>query len=272
MKRVLKVIWAPLCLVALGILVVSPLVAETVEHEVKRGDTLFSISRKYGVPVDALRDANDIENADAIQVGIRLRIPDQYEVVRGDTLYSIARRHGLSVDRLRNLNRLSEDDILRVGDRLYVPGVGSEDPDAGAVARVERRDGTTDGSDRANGPESQSEHYWPHPGERARTDGKFPGVAIRGDRGDDVIAVAAGTVVYAGPHSSFGRVVFVQSATGHVYVYAGNESIAVEVGDSVEAGNRIGSLGTVPGESAAQLYFGVWKDNRFLDPNDAPRG
>ena len=270
MKRVLKVIWARLCLVALGILVVSPLVAETAEHEVKRGDTLFSISRKYGVPVDALRDANDIENADAIQVGTRLRIPDQYEVVRGDTLYSIARRHGLSVDRLRNLNRLSEDDVLRVGDRLYVPGLGSGD--RGAVARVEPRGRTTEGSERVNGSESQSEYYWPHPGERARTEGKFPGVAIRGDRGDDIVAVAAGTVVYAGPHSSFGRVVFIQSATGHVYVYAGNESIAVEVGESVEAGSRIGSLGTVPGESAAQLYFGVWKDNRFLDPNEAPRG
>ncbi len=261
MKPVLRLVAAHLCFVVLGLLVVISLGAEAIEHKVERGDTLFSISRKYGVPVDALRDANDISDADSIRVGTRLLIPDQYEVTRGDTLYSIAQRHGLSVERLMNLNRMSEGDVLRVGDRLYVPGSEVDAPSVAGSA-----------FDLANGPDGRTENYWPHPGNRARTDGKFPGVAIRGDRGDDVVAVASGMVVYAGPHSSFGRVVFIQASSGHVYIYAGNENIAVDVGDKVQAGSRIGSLGTVPGESAAQLYFGVWKDNRFLDPDEAPRG
>ena len=247
---------------ALGVLVVSSLAADTLEHVVERGDTLFSISRRYGVPVDALREANDISNADTIRVGTRLLIPDQYKVVRGDTLYSISRRYGLSVDRLMSLNGLSEGDVLRVGDRLYVPRSEASRVEAAAELSAER----------AHGLVETGEHYWPHPGSRTRTAGKFPGVAIRGSRGDDVVAVAAGVVVYAGPHSSFGRVVFVQSSSGHVYVYAGNEDIAVEVGDRVEAGTRIGSLGIAPGETAAQLYFGVWKEDRFLNPEEAPRG
>ncbi len=263
MKRVLRSAAARALIAILGLTSLAAVYAETVEHEVQRGDTLFSISRKYGVPVDALRDANQLDDADAIHAGTTLVIPDQYEVVRGDTLYSIARRHGLSVERLVDLNRMSEDDVLRVGDRLYVPrsksGASAEEAPAVAIPRNEF----------AN---DRSEHYWPHPGERARTDGKFPGVAIRGNRGDEIVSVASGRVVYAGPHSSFGRVVFVQSSSGHVYVYAGNEEIEVDVGDAVETGARIGTLGSVPGESGAQLYFGVWKDNRFLDPDDAPRG
>ncbi len=268
MKRVLRSAAAQALIAILGLATAGAVYAETVEHEVQRGDTLFSLSRTYGVPVDALRDANELEDADAIHAGTTLVIPDQYEVVRGDTLYSIARRHGLSVNRLVELNRLSEDDVLRVGDRLYVPrsgGAGTAEPAAQepppAVAIPDKEYANDRGAP-----------YWPHPGERDRTDGKFPGVAIRGNRGDEIVSVASGRVVYAGPHSSFGRVVFVQSSSGHVYVYAGNEEIGVDVGDAVETGAQIGTLGSIPGESEAQLYFGVWKDNRFLDPDDAPRG
>jgi LysM repeat protein len=42
---------------------------------VKGGETLFGIARQYGVTVPALREANDMDGAAAIQPGQKLRIP-----------------------------------------------------------------------------------------------------------------------------------------------------------------------------------------------------
>jgi lipoprotein NlpD len=103
-------------------------------------------------------------------------------------------------------------------------------------------------------------------------EGKLPGVMIQGDFGDAVTSVSSGRVIYAGPHTSFGNVVFVQSSQGYIYVYGGNEQVVVSVGEEVAAGSPIGSLGRSPAEQRALLYFSVWKDNTFVSPEKAPRG
>jgi lipoprotein NlpD len=95
---------------------------------------------------------------------------------------------------------------------------------------------------------------------------------IRGDRGASVVAVSSGRVVYAGPHTAFGKVVFVQSNLGYIYVYAGQKELRVSVGDRVTAGMEIGNLGSAPAADGPSLYFSVWKNDRFVDPANAPRG
>ncbi|NMC71674.1 MAG: LysM peptidoglycan-binding domain-containing protein [Myxococcales bacterium] len=49
--------------------------AADTEHEVRRGETLWGIARAYGVSVEALREANDLADADRLLAGRRLRIP-----------------------------------------------------------------------------------------------------------------------------------------------------------------------------------------------------
>jgi Membrane-bound metallopeptidase len=112
---------------------------------------------------------------------------------------------------------------------------------------------------------------WPVVGERETLQGKFPGVLIRADRGTPVQAIATGRVVYAGPHSSFGNVVFVQNTEGYVYVYGGQDAIAVTVGATVAAGDSLGTVGSSPGDGDG-MYFSVWRDDQFVDPDGAPRG
>jgi LysM repeat protein len=43
-------------------------------HEVRKGDTLFSISRRYGMSVDGLRKLNDLSSRDAIYPGQKLKV------------------------------------------------------------------------------------------------------------------------------------------------------------------------------------------------------
>ncbi len=49
--------------------------AETQTYTVQSGDTLSAIAKRYGTTVDAICQANDIENPNQIQVGQELVIP-----------------------------------------------------------------------------------------------------------------------------------------------------------------------------------------------------
>jgi len=91
-------------------------------HKVKPGETLYSISRMYGITELALREANPSVRAENLKPGQRLIIPEQMEkepdqepayneegiayhkVKRRETLYSIARYYGVTVDEIRIVN------------------------------------------------------------------------------------------------------------------------------------------------------------------------
>ncbi|MFW6337794.1 MAG: LysM peptidoglycan-binding domain-containing protein [Alkalispirochaetaceae bacterium] len=270
--------------------------AQQVVHRVKPGDTLYSIARSYGVPVERILEENGIDDPRYLLVGKELDIPLTYVVSPGDTLYSIARRYEVDVEKLRDLNELSSDTIV-IGQRLTLPEEARHDDKRG-VAAGDRED-SGEGRERAGSSDGESSEdeappsvfrqqvvaetmnrplgfteggSWPVAGERYAMEGKLPGVMIQGDFGDAVNSVSSGRVIYAGPHTSFGNVVFVQSAQGYIYVYGGNEEVVVSVGEEVSAGSPIGTLGRSPAEQRALLYFSVWKENSFVSPEKAPRG
>ena len=94
-------------------------------HIVKDGDTLYSLARMYQVPVDAIAKANGIKNADNIQIGQRLIIPqlsrpNWYVVRYGDTLYTIARRFFTTVDNILKLNDLADPDAIFPGEIIRI--------------------------------------------------------------------------------------------------------------------------------------------------------
>lgn len=85
-------------------------------HDVVRGETLYSLAKRYGVTVDDIVSVN-ATLADGLKAGQRIKIPVQSEVaensapksqlhkvVRGETLYSLAKQHNLTVEELRMAN------------------------------------------------------------------------------------------------------------------------------------------------------------------------
>jgi LysM repeat protein len=107
---------------------------------VRTGDTLYSIARRFGVTWQAIMHANGIYNANYIQVGQRLTIPQYcgttpvppppppppqpcstvYIVQRGDTLYSLARRYGTTVQAIAQWNHIVNPSRIFVGQRLVI--------------------------------------------------------------------------------------------------------------------------------------------------------
>ena len=281
-----------------------PAVAQTQEHRVRRGETVYGIAREYGVEPSAIVLVNDLNSPDLLTPGTMLQIPNNgatvivHAVERGDTLYAIARRYGVDVAAVQRSNRLA-DTTIQPGQRLIIPASGTPrvstatTPDPDPDANDERAATTaapTSSTDTVVPPQrrpadrvavapvvSQPLSYsqggaWPVTGVRADLNGKLPGVLIRGSRGDDVLAVATGRVVYAGPHTTFGNVVLVRSGAGYVYVYGGQEGLNVGVGDNVQAGSTLGTVGSSPTHGDGTVYFSVWKNDQFIDPGGAPRG
>lgn len=95
-------------------------------HVVKAGETLFSISKKYGTTVASLQGLNSLLSTD-ISVGQRLRVraaanyssPTSHTVTKGETLYSISKKYGITVANLKSWNNLSTNAIF-VGQKLRV--------------------------------------------------------------------------------------------------------------------------------------------------------
>ena len=94
-------------------------------YTVKLGDTLYSIAKRYNVPVIDLINANDI-NDNIIIVGQELIIPNGnesnnniYIVEAGDTLYSIARKYNTTIKDIMDKNNLNSN-ILSIGQELKI--------------------------------------------------------------------------------------------------------------------------------------------------------
>ena len=120
--------------------------SSTTTHTVRRGDTLYGISLRYGVSVNEIKQKNNL-TSDMIYIGQTLAISGSsqsgnktntqqtvstgtsstYTVKSGDSLYKIASQHNVTVDQLKKENNLSGD-MIYVGQTLRIPGKSVQAP------------------------------------------------------------------------------------------------------------------------------------------------
>ena len=96
----------------------------TISYTVQKGDSLYSIARKYSTTIDKIKDLNNL-TTNLLSIGQVLLIPTDtnlettYTVQKGDSLYSIAKKYDTTVDRLKQLNNLKSN-LLSIGQILIV--------------------------------------------------------------------------------------------------------------------------------------------------------
>jgi murein DD-endopeptidase MepM/ murein hydrolase activator NlpD len=202
------------------------------EYRVVRGDTLYSIARRYQTTVDAILAASDLVRDHVLKPGDVLRIPPTGAAVPAAA-------------------------AIRAQETPPQPVVPAN-PAAAPRAVVP---GTVDASVR-----------WPVAArEVSYMTGKLSGVMLTGGRTESVKSLTEGTVISAGPYRGFGRVAIVQVSGGYLYVYGGCESLSVKEGDKVVPGTELGRLGIDALSEKPQLFFLVYRNNIPVDPAKAPR-
>ncbi|AKG05171.1 polysaccharide deacetylase [Salimicrobium jeotgali] len=105
---------------------VDPPASQT-SYTIKRGDTLYSIARRYNVSVSNLASHNNISNPAYIRTGQVLKIPGTAQVSKthtvksGDTMYRIALNNRVTVSALAAANSISSPYIIYPGQVLNIP-------------------------------------------------------------------------------------------------------------------------------------------------------
>lgn len=95
-----------------------------ITYIVQKGDSLWSIAKKYDINVNDLKSYNNL-NSNLLNIGQTLLIPktsnyETYIVVSGDSLYKIANKFNTTIDKLKSVNNLKNDD-LSIGQVLIIP-------------------------------------------------------------------------------------------------------------------------------------------------------
>ncbi len=270
-------------------------------YTVKKGDTLYSISRKYEITVAELRAANNLSESDILKEGAKLTIPSAdisnaaalssnktseqksssakkdtalYTVVKGDTLYGISRKYDIKVPELMAMNNLDSNSTLKIGQKLYVPSSDkndkkskekNEDVDKILKNNIEKNEKNT-----ASDIKVSSSVVWPLKNPIVKkVNGKVSGVQLTGNDSETVKCVREGTVMYTGVYRGFGEVIFVQSKTGLIYSYSGLGKVTVKKGDYVLFNTELGVTGKGNNSS---IKFMVFQNGKPVNPVTAPRG
>jgi len=107
---------------------------ETQTYVIREGDSLGGIARTFGVPRQALLDANKMTEGQPIYIGETLVIPSEptqnepttqsgpvHVVAAGETLSRIARKYNTTISAIKQENKLNSD-VIGTGQKLVIPG------------------------------------------------------------------------------------------------------------------------------------------------------
>ena len=243
-------------------------VARSGEHVVQRGETLYAVSRMYGVSVQSLIAWNNLARPEQIEVGQVLRVAAPEAVAEPLAPPDM------------------QADTASLPEVKYEPRGGKEAWSEEAWARLQpQAAGSVAGSvpsatisrPELSPPESNASEGWMWPvkgtvisrfDEATGGDAKVrnKGIDIAGTPGTPVLAAAAGKVVYANNAlRGLGNMVIIKHNDEYLTAYAHNRVILVKDGDTVARGQKIAELGSSDTDRP-KLHFELRKQGTPIDP------
>jgi murein DD-endopeptidase MepM/ murein hydrolase activator NlpD len=239
-------------------------------YTVRNGDTLSEIAQMFGVSVNTIIWANDIQNR-VIHPGDMLIILPitgiRHTVQKGETLASIAKDYKGDAAEIASYNELSGNASLAVGSVVIIPNgevtntssVAAGSAPSKASASVSTPTAPLRG---AGGPDYGSYYAWPLIG-GVITQGLhgYNAVDIGAPKNTPILAAAEGTVIIARDNGAwnggYGNYVVIQHPNGTQTLYAHATSLVVSVGDHVTQGQTIALVGRTGEATGYHLHFEV---------------
>ncbi len=102
-------------------------------YSIRVGDTLYKLSQRFRISVDAIIKANPGIDPQRLQIGQQICIPGEpstvgcppgstlYIIQAGDTLYKLSQRFGVAVDAIIRANPGIDPQRLQIGQRICIP-------------------------------------------------------------------------------------------------------------------------------------------------------
>jgi len=264
--------------------VVSPVVQEPVaqpgEHVVRRGETLYAVSRLYDVPVQSLIAWNNLLRPEQLEVGQVLRVvaPEVAAVPVAPQPYGVA-----SLPDVKREPRGGKEPWTKQAWAHQHQSDASPPADISG-ATISRPELSVQeppppqpppSQPRAPEPSASGDWMWPVKGtiisrfdEPSGSDGKVRnrGIDIAGTPGTPVLAAAGGKVAYAGNAvRGLGNMVIVKHSEEYLTAYAHNRVILVSEGDDVVKGQKIAELGNSDTDRP-KLHFELRRQGTPVDP------
>lgn len=245
---------------------------EVTEHRVEEGETVSSIAVKYGVSIDTIMWENGLKNVDAIKPKQILRILPvtgmRHRVKRGETVYSIAKHYSVDPQNIIDypFNSFTNDETfaLNAGQELIVPdGVKPKE----VVIDTKRYLARTVAP--IPGVVGEGNYMWPTSGHISqRSYWYHQAVDIANPANPTIVAAQSGTVVTAGWGGGYGNYVIIDHGNGYKTLYGHmlNNSMAVQPGQKVGQGQKLGTMGSTGRSTGTHLHFEIIGPKGKLDP------
>lgn len=248
-----------------GVQTVTRVELDTVR--VAPGDTLYSLSRKYSVPVNDLAVMNSLHAPFNLIVGQKIRVPN----LKGAQVAKVVKQEPKKtpVAETKKSQKPSvevqkkETKTVKMQDAVAVkkdaPKKISSDP-AKRLPKIAAR--------------SSSKFSWPVRGKilsgyGAKSNGLFnDGINISASLGTAVRSAENGVVAYSGNEiKGMGNLVIIQHSGGWMTVYAHMGSMSVRRGVRVKVGDKIGTVGQTGKVDSPQLHFEIRKGTKAYNPS-----
>ena len=256
---------------------------------VRKGDTLYSIARRYDVPIRELIEINNMRPPYGLRIGQVLKMPDaRYHIVaKGDTLYNISKRYNVDMRSLSHVNNLSAPYSLAIGQKLllpdsvvtkqkathYVANAAAPKKTSSWKAKSQKKTYRKAVSYNTTVKKRNSKFSWPV---RGKVISKFgviakgrnnDGINIKAPLGTTVKAADAGTIAYAGNElKGFGNLILLKHSGGWITAYAHNDRLLVKKGQKVRKGEKIATVGSTGGVNSPQLHFEIRAGKKAVNP------
>ena len=223
---------------------------EIQEYTVEEGDTLSSISQKFGISLETILWANNLDKNSVIKPGQKLIILPVdgvlHEVRAGDTLSGIAEKYQAKIEDIISFNELESPDDIYIGDILIIPGGKMPSPKPAPQPLT---------------PLAQGYFICPVAGGCRITQGLHWYNAVdfsNGKCGEPILAAAGGTVLKAGWNRVAGNYIKILHPNGVVTMYGHLQTIFVSPGEQVSQGQIIGTMGATGRATGCHLHFDVF--------------
>ena len=257
-------------------------------YEVRRGDNLYSISRKLNLSISSLIKLNKIAPPYKIFPKQNLILPKRsfYKVKKGETLYSISRRYKTDVysisklNNLKNINSIYEGQVLKIyGDiKIETKNNYSGNINKANIKKIDSKKKSLKATIKKTPNFKQtfsknSKFIWPVKGKiiskyGKSSDGFFnDGININSKLNQKVSASNDGVIIYSGNEiPGYGNLVLIKHSQNWITAYAHLGKVSIEKGDKVKKGQIIGLVGKTGNVRKPQLHFEIRKGKEAVNP------